>query len=102
MHEPNRLWPWVFLQHQVWVDINGSEHEIEWMSFDYARNVIVFCRRRAVWIYALVMEDELFDDPLEGEPNAKLDNPLSVDVAAWLEATPLMRALTRRLDRASK
>ncbi|MDX6465364.1 MAG: hypothetical protein QOI27_404 [Gaiellaceae bacterium] len=99
MHEPNRLWPWVFRQHQVWVDINGSEHEIESMPRDYVANVIRFCRGRAVWIYLLV-EHEGEDDlkPEWEEAEAERD-ALSIDFARWLEATPLMRALRRRVER---
>jgi len=102
MHEPNRLWPWVFMQHQVWVDINGSEHEIESMSFAYVRNVIAFCRCRALWIYVLVMDDERFDDAPEHDSETDTEGGLPIHVAGWLEATPLLRALNRRLDRASK
>lgn len=100
MHEPNRLWPWVFRQHQVWVDINGSEHEIESMPRDYVANVIRFCRRRAVWIYVLV-ETERYDEEMEelDEEDRRRDvDPLAIDFVGWLEETPLMRALRRRLE----
>jgi hypothetical protein len=30
-HPPNELPPWVFFQHQVWVDRSAVEHEIESM-----------------------------------------------------------------------
>ena len=100
MHEPNRLWPWVFRQHQVWVDINGSEHEIESMPLDYVDNVIGFCIRRAMWIYLLVAGSDGDDD--EGELSewraASDDRDLIIRRVAWLEATPLMRALRRRVE----
>ena len=98
MHEPNRLWPWVFAQHQVWVDVRGTEHEIESMPLDYVQNVIRFCRRRAVWIYLLVADD-LYDGELL---DAERDNPTlpaGMEFIIWLEQTPLMRALRRRIDR---
>ena len=100
MHEPNRLWPWVFRQHQVWVDINGTEHEIESMPLDYVENVVGFCVRRAVWIYALVASEDAEVDvcDLEWGPQGD-DRLLIVHAAAWLEETPLMRALRRRLAR---
>lgn len=98
MHEPNRLWPWVFAQHQIWVDVHGTEHEIESMPLDYVQNVIRFCRRRAVWIYVLAADDrddeELLDEGAD-EPTL----PDGIDFNDWLEQTPLMRALRRRLDR---
>jgi hypothetical protein len=99
MHEPNRLWPWVFRQHQVWVDINGSEHEIESMPFDYVENVVGFCLQRATWIYVLVAVENEERDGAEPEWGCDAGNraPL-VNAAAWLEATPLMRALRRRLS----
>jgi hypothetical protein len=96
IHEPNRLWPWVFRQHQVWVDINGSEHEIESMPFEYVENVIGFCRQRAVWIYVLASDDDE-EDALHSETGTT--DLVVIDFIAWLEATPLMRALRRRLAR---
>jgi hypothetical protein len=101
MHEPNRLWPWVFQQHQVWVDVHGNEHEIESMSLDYVENVIRFCHRRAFSIYVLVSrsgdDEELFDEESE-----ELAFSTAVDLHAWLEQTPLMRALRRRIERPAK
>jgi hypothetical protein len=98
MHEPNRLWPSVFRQHQVWVDINGTEHEIESMPVHYVENVIGFCIRRAVSIYLLAAEIDGEDgDPL-GCHAAADDRDLMIRMVAWLETTPLMRALRRRLE----
>jgi hypothetical protein len=65
-HPVNRAHPWVFSQHQVWVDYWGNEHEIESMPLEYVENVITFLRERA-------------------ELN-------------WLEETPLMAALLRRVS----
>jgi hypothetical protein len=98
MHEPNRLWPWVFEQHQVWVDVHGDEHEIECMPRDYVENVIRFCRGRAVWIYVLVSSHG-DDEELLDEEDADLTLLDGIDFNGWLEGTPLMRALRRRLDR---
>lgn len=61
LHEPDRLWGWVFGQHQVWVDRHGSEHEIDSMPIAYVRNVIAFCQLRAVRIRQLVEIDVLVD-----------------------------------------
>lgn len=103
MHEPNRLWPWVFRQHQVWVDINGSEHEIESMPFDYVENVIGFCLRRAVSIRVLVDPESPFAEWAEALLEAEEgDRLLASHGAAWLETTPLMRALRRRLEGAAR
>jgi hypothetical protein len=103
LHEPNRLWPWVFRQHQVWVDVNGSEHEIESMPLDYVENVIRFCRRRAVWIYVLIeTEEDNSNTEATDEINETAqrdDGTIPIDFVSWLEGTPLMRALRRRLRR---
>jgi hypothetical protein len=98
MHEPNRLWPWVFSQHQVWVDVHGTEHEIESMPLDYVENVIRFCRRRAVWIYDLVADERDHEELLDDEGNDAA-YAARINFIGWLEETPLMRALRRRLDR---
>ena len=98
LHEPNRLWPWVFKQHQVWVDVHGTEHEIESMPLDYVENVMRFCRGRAVWIYVLVV-DGREDGELLGEESDDPALPEEIDFNDWLEQTPLMHALRRRLDR---
>jgi hypothetical protein len=78
------------------VDIHGTEHEIESMPTDYVENVIRFCRRRAVWIYVLVADDRDDDELLDEETD---ELPQEIDFNGWLELTPLMRALRRRLDR---
>jgi hypothetical protein len=56
-HEPDHLYGWVFLQHQVWVDYWGHEHEIELMAGDYVANVIGFCERRALRIALIVWSE---------------------------------------------
>jgi hypothetical protein len=68
------------------------------MPIDYVGNVIRFCRRRAVWIYVLVADDR-DDDELLDEESDELTLPEEIDFNGWLELTPLMRALRRRLDR---
>lgn len=93
-HEPDRLWPWVFGQHQVWVDIHGHEHEIDLMPSAYVENVIGFCRTRALLIWALCVaeDEELF--------RRDLPDDLGSYARDWLEATPLMLALHHRREMA--
>lgn len=108
LHEPNRLWPWVFgPQYQVWIDIHGSEHEIESMPPDYVRNVIAFCQLRATRIRQLVEFDQLAEVLAllirgQSEAAAALHTELTdrrpIPDEDWLEQTPLLRALRRRLD----
>jgi hypothetical protein len=107
MHEPNKLWPWVFRQHQIWVDIHGTEHEIESMPLDYIGNVINFCRIRAERIRTIAYVDwlaravelalngaavEEARETLEPEPD------LLATAEEWLASTPLMLALKRRVE----
>lgn len=106
-HPPNRLAGWVFRQHQVWVDVHGSEHEIESMARDYVRNVLGFCELRAERIRVILV----FDAYAEGLELAQLDVRASagrqqlidavglaiVDPDELLEQLPLIKALRERL-----
>ncbi len=105
-HPPDRLHTWVFGQHQVWVDYWGNEHEIETISLDYAANVIAFCRRQAWRILVIAFLDALehcITSAGSGEAAAQAVCELEAlveadaDPVAWLEQTPLLRALRRRL-----
>ena len=105
-HPPDRLHAWVFGQHQVWVDYWGNEHEIETMPLEYVRNVIGFCRRQAwrilVFAFLDALEACITARADEGEANAAVAElealvEASSDPGAWLEQTPLLRALRRRL-----
>ena len=110
LHEPDRLWPWVFGQHQVWVDIHGAEHEIESMQLDYVQNVIAFCQSRARDIRQIVELDQLyevFDLLSHGEVEAAAVLHCALRDGAendqdWLEQTPLLAALRRRLARPTR
>ncbi len=106
-HPPNVLHAWVFLQHQVWVDYWGNEHEIESMPLDYVENVIGFCLRQAERIRALVALNAALQAlglVLAGEREraqrliavAKEACRAPSDVG-WLEETPLFNALRRQL-----
>lgn len=104
-HPRNRLSAWVFLQHQVWVDYWGNEHEIESMPADYVGNVIDFCRCRAAtirFLVALSTASEALELCKAGSlaPARRLFNislAAEGDPNEWLETTPLFRALRRRL-----
>ena len=103
-HPSNRLHAWAFLQHQVWVDYWGNEHEIESMPIEYVENVIAFCRGQAAGIrlqIALSAAAEalsLCKAGSEEEARQWFDLALSVqgDPVESLEQTPLFRALRRR------
>lgn len=107
MHEPDHMWAWVFRQHQVWVDFHGTEHEIESMALDYVANVVNFCRERAEtarahvyidWV-ARALELALTGAGVEGARAALEAEPeIEGDPEEWLESTPLMLALRRRLE----
>lgn len=107
VHKPNRLWPWVFAQAEVWVDYWGNEHEIAQMASDYIANVIEFCRLRALRIALIVIGDaaggplgfdELQTASGEGEDGALLPSHARI-ADEWLETTVLMRALRAELAR---
>lgn len=103
-HPSDQLAPWVFLQHQVWVDQAGVEHEIESMPLDYVQAVISFCHGQAYriitiltielwtrrWRLGVLMTD--IPDPLDWSPSEE-------DASGWLERTPVIIALRRREDR---
>lgn len=107
-HPPNRLHGWVFGQHQVWVDFYGNEiatRSTRSMPLDYVANVIAFARGQADRIRELVVLD-LLSDQLERlhagkhlDPRALRDasSAYDVDAIAWLERTPLIQELNRRL-----
>ena len=103
-HSPNQLPGWVFLQHQVWVDYWGNEHEIESMELDYVANVIRFCEERAERIHQIVFLDALggiLADFLFGDRDSVEPADLSLaeeEPLDWLRRTPLVRALARCID----
>jgi hypothetical protein len=106
---PDQLRAWVFRQHQVWVDRDDNEHEIESMPAGDVLNVIRFCRQMSERIKLLVSFDELCEGLeltlLEGraiESRERQMHALSIvlcDSDQFLEMTPLMRALRRRHER---
>ena len=100
-HRPDELAPWVFLQHQVWVDRWGAEHEIESMPLDYVQAVIRFCHAQAHRILTMVAVDPWLQATHSDACMVDSDQPLDwafEDETAneWLERTPLMIALRRR------
>lgn len=115
-HEPDHLHGWVFLQHQVWVDCWGNEHEIELMAGDYVANVIRFCEAQPLSI-ALIVWAEIAYRALRhraglGEPPrretlellARLEEIRQSGQVSrdWLHELPLLHALDDRLDSLSR
>jgi hypothetical protein len=100
---------WVFLQHQVWVDYWGNEHEIESMPIDYVKNVIRFSEKQIERVAFLITLDLLIASGhfLLGLQDASqrtfeeartalegcTEDGLSI---SWLHTLPLLRALDRR------
>jgi hypothetical protein len=108
LYEPDVLWGWVFLQHLIWVNIRGDAVEVEWMDLGYVANVVEFCRVRATRIRAIVNAERIctiaelvFTGDFEGGIQLwdEFESERTLTDLAWLETTPLMRALRRRLDR---
>jgi len=107
-HPPNKLAAWVFRQHKVWVDANGTEYEIESMPRDHARCVLRFCERRAERIREICFVDA-YGEALELSrllgpcPDARKHaiealGFLIVDPGELLEQLPVVRALKERLS----
>jgi len=98
----------VFDQRTYWVDRTGTAHLLSQMSDAYIVNVINFLTelrdqyfadsmRRA---FIQILGDQLlFDDPSDELLGIEAGGPAWSDLTAeqWLESTPLMRALRRRL-----
>lgn len=112
-HDRDRLHGWVFLQHQVWVDYWGNEHEIELMASDYVQNVIAFCEARCERIQLVVCAELLYrallhiagvaPPPRLEQLEAALPSPQALGderaLTSWLHGLPLMRALLLRSER---
>lgn len=108
-HPADRLHAWVYLQHQVWVDYWGNEHEIESMPLDYVENVIRFSEERVERIAFLISLDVLIAsghlllgredssqrtfEEARGALNSCAEEGASI---SWLHSLPLLRALDRR------
>ena len=116
-HHPDRLHGWVFLQHQVWVDYWGNEHEVELMAGDYVVNVIRFCEQRAQRIALIVWAEATYRLLLHSAGLGLAPRPEILDALArlreirrdgngsladWLHELPLLRALDARLDSLSR
>ena len=94
----------------MWVDLYGNEHEVESMSLDYVENVISFLRVRARLLWSLVVSDlnlEAIALMLEGcdGADALLDEAARITELGsheYLECTPLLTALRRRLERCDR
>lgn len=106
-HEYGRLDLRVFDQEVWWVDIEQRPHRLTEMSAAYIANVIAFLEQHRDYYYAettrrLVIQlagdlmlGRVPDEVVAGELGAPKHTDLTPE--EWLEATPLMRALRRRL-----
>ena len=85
----------------AWTDHRGRRHPVEAMSPDEARVVMRLLRRRARGLHrGAVAEYLLAPYPHRQHPQVLVDAAhqqlADADPHAWLNKTPLMRALTRR------
>lgn len=117
--EPGRLWPgerpftdWgqfgyasldlrVLDQATYWVDVAGAPHRLSEMSPDYRVNVLAFLRDGVDYYHLMTIRRlliELYADLAAGctDPPAlrRLPALLEAEPTAWLDATPLVQALT--------
>lgn len=105
-HPENRLHLWVLEQHQVWVDFWGNEHEVESMALDDVEGVLSYLREHASLMHALRVCDlsleaiERLDagDTSGAELLEEAAQLKELDPHEWLEESPLLRALRRRLE----
>lgn len=104
-HPQNRLRPSVFLQHQIWIDYWGNEHEIESMPLDYIENVIGFClaqSERIKFLVALELAERVIFDPASARTPETAEFLFERSAEEWLWTTPLLRALDRRREQLSQ
>jgi hypothetical protein len=109
-HTPDHLHGWVFLQHQVWVDYWGNEHEIELMAGDYVANVILFCEAQPLGIALIVWAEIAYRVLLCRAGLGESPRPEILEIRqnedgslrARLHELPLLHALDDRLDSLSQ
>ena len=104
-HPPGRVLPWVFQQHQIWVDTEGHEQEIEIMPSGIVDDVIRFCEVEAGqinFVCLLAALSKRIDASVAEQAapgDALLDEfPAGPNARKWIEGTPLMHALRRRRE----
>lgn len=89
----------VFDQDTWWVDITGTPHRIDQMSFDYQSNVIMFLREHAAGYHTATLVRACLQatgDLLTGRavlPGLDPDTIAGQDPLEWLESTVLVRKL---------
>ena len=96
-------------QEQYWLTADAAVQQIAAMSTEHLTAVVAFLRSRATSLHMSAIVDALVD-LIEADAEGRLTADQithevtgthlgSVDAAAWLEATPLVRALRRELAR---
>lgn len=91
----------VFDQDTWWVDVHGTAHRIDEMSYAYQCNVVMFLREHAEqWHQATMLRAALqaAGDTLAGLDPLEDLNPGTIAQMSplqWLEQTPLMRKLRK-------
>jgi hypothetical protein len=101
-HPADQLAPWVFLQHQVWVDRGGPSMRSSPCPWTTSRPS--FCHGQAYRIL-MIVTIELWSRrwhlrvPMTDIPDPLDWSPSDEDASGWLERTPVMIALRRREDR---
>lgn len=103
-HEPNSISLETLAQSDYWVDRYGNEHELTSMTRGYLVNTREHLRRMAATMYSLELrrqEHELFIAELTGWDSGRDPQvmPRGQEAAeAWMENTPLIKAITALLD----
>jgi hypothetical protein len=105
---PNRLHAWVFTQQDLWVDYFGNEIEIEKMSAEYVVNVLAFTQAQAGRIRDIAVLDLVTEQlarlvagaPSDPDTFRHAFSAYDLDAVAWLEQTPLVRALNKLAENA--
>ena len=99
----------VFDQDVYWVDRLGVGHRLEVMSREYVQNVVTFLvdireqyfrATQRPWFIQILGDQFLYGEPGADVLGLGLGGPSWGDLTAeeWLESTPLMRSLRRRLS----
>jgi hypothetical protein len=99
----------VFDQNVYWVDYQGQAHLLATMDLDYARNVLTMLQNRSLELHRATIRRTIIQaacEALFGNINGELlagelggGDVASVQPDAWLNSTPLVRALKARLDK---
>ena len=93
-------WMAILKQDRIWVDEDGREKQVKFLSDCYLSNIAAFMRKRAKGIlfsYGLHYPTGFADDGILHAIECELAEA-EADPEAWIMSFPLMRAIQERLD----